>query len=80
MRKMIKPIGQGSSMIDPNCTQNEIQPSFWQNAQSSIKVRSIDNLFLFWDYFSCLMQAETLPQSSSSSRRTAGAFGFLTFS
>jgi hypothetical protein len=28
MNKTIKPIGQGSSTIDPNCTQNEIHPNF----------------------------------------------------
>jgi hypothetical protein len=51
MRKMIKPIGQGSSMIGPNCTQNDIQPSFSQNARSFIKARSHDNRLLLWIIF-----------------------------
>jgi hypothetical protein len=51
MRKMIKPIGQGSSMIGPNCTQTDIQPSFLQNARSFIKARSHDNRFLLWIIF-----------------------------
>jgi hypothetical protein len=51
MRKMIKPIGQGSSMIGPNCTQNDIQPSFSQNARSFITARSHDNGLLLWIIF-----------------------------
>ncbi len=48
MRKMIKPIGQGSFMIDPNCTANDIQPSFSQNAPSFIKARSHDDRLVFY--------------------------------
>jgi hypothetical protein len=48
MNKTIKPIGQGSSTIDPNCTQNEIHPNFSQSAQSFIKARSIDERLSFY--------------------------------
>jgi hypothetical protein len=51
-------------MIDPNCTQNEIQPSFSQNAQSFIKARSIDNRLFFW----C-----SIVRANVSERRTCAA-------
>jgi hypothetical protein len=53
MRKMIKPTGQGSFMIDPNWAPDEIQPSFSQNARSFIKAQSIgDRRFFYFGLFS----------------------------
>jgi hypothetical protein len=54
MRKTIKPIGRGSFMIDPNCTADDLQPSFSQNARSFIKARADNRLdfhsgFVFLD-------------------------------
>jgi hypothetical protein len=44
-------------MIVRNCTANEIQPSFSQNARSFIKARSHDNC-LYFGFFPRLNQTE----------------------